>query len=437
MQLLPPRVIIRPLGYFAASWGAWVTADAASLVVLSVIAYSAGGLSAVGVVGAARVLPAAIAAPWGAILTDRYPRVRILAAMHVVGALQLLALGLAAALHESLPVLCALVALGALLSALARPATSALVPQLVAGPDELTGANALASTTEAAATLLGPALAGVLLVAVAPPMACVVVALVSLAGAAVTLGIKPAACGRPVEVLGAGRRLRELVAGVEALLGERRVAAIFGLFMAQAVMRGLLNVFVVAAAVSLLGLGEAGAGGLLSLLGLGGLLGAGLSMGVAAGRRLALPFAAGVAAWGLAVLAIAAWPAPGVAWLALAGLGLGNAVEDVAGLTLLHRLIPDHRLGRFFGVFWGVVSASVAAGSLGAPALIALFGVRGAMALSGAMLVVLVLAVWGQVRQPDEGVADGRPAGVRLSRRRTRLGVLPRPGLVQGARSVA
>jgi MFS family permease len=91
--------------------------------------------------------------------------------------------------------------------------------------------------------------------------------------------------------------------------------------------------------------------------------------------------------------------------LALAGLGLGNAVEDVAGLTLLHRLIPEHRLGRAFGVFWGVASASVAAGSLGAPALIAVFGVRGAMAVSGAALVLLVLGLWGQVRQADAAAA--------------------------------
>jgi hypothetical protein len=111
-------------------------------------------------------------------------------------------------------------------------------------------------------------------------------------------------------------------------------------------MRGLLNVFIVAAAVSLLGLGEAGAGGLLSLLGLGGLLGSGLSFGLIAGCRLALPCAGGVAAWGVAVLAIAVWPTSGVAWLALAGLGLGDAVEDVSGLRLRHWLIPDHRLGR-------------------------------------------------------------------------------------------
>ena len=104
----------------------------------------------------------------------------------------------------------------------------------------------------------------------------------------------------------------------------------------------------------------------------------------------------------------------------MAGLGLGNAVEDVAGLTLLHRLIPEHRLGRAFGVFWGVASASLAAGSLGAPALIAVLGVRGAMAVSGAALVLLVLGLWGQVRQADAAAA-GRSASARRQLRQPML----------------
>ena len=422
---LQPLATNRRLAYFAASWGAWVASDAASLVIVSVVAYAEGGLAAVGLVGATRVLPTAVAAPWGGILTDRYPRVRVLAAMHALCALQLVAVGLAVALHLSLPVLCGLVALGAVLSALVRPVTSALVPQLVDRPEELAGANAVASTMEAGAMLVGPAVAGVLLAVVAAPFAFVAIALLSVAGAAVSLGIRPAMPVRAAASIRGGGGLGQLLAVFEPLLGDARVRAIVGLAMAQAAMRGLLNVFVVAAAVSLLGLGETGAGGLLSLLGLGGLLGSGLSFGLAAGRRLALPFAGGVATWGVAVLAIAAWPTPGVAWLALAGLGLGNAVEDVAGLTLLHRLIPEHRLGRAFGVFWGVASASVAAGSLGAPALIAVFGVRGAMAVSGAALVLLVLGLWGQVRQAD-AASPGRSASAQRQLRQPMLIQRPR-----------
>ena len=40
----------------------WVTGDYAALVVLAIVAYAEGGLAAVGLAGAARVLRAALAA---------------------------------------------------------------------------------------------------------------------------------------------------------------------------------------------------------------------------------------------------------------------------------------------------------------------------------------------------------------------------------------
>ena len=79
----------------------------------------------------------------------------------------------------------------------------------------------------------------------------------------------------------------------------------------------------------------------------------------------------------LVLVAIAAWPTPGVGGLVLAGLGLGNAVEDVAGLMLLHRLVPDHHLRRALGALWGAAGARVAVGSLAAPVLSSVSGCAG------------------------------------------------------------
>jgi MFS family permease len=126
-------------------------------------------------------------------------------------------------------------------------------------------------------------------------------------------------------------------------------------------------------------------------------------------RRLALPFACGVAAWGCAVFAIGALPTIGVAWVVLAGLGLGNAIEDVAAWTVLQREIAEDRLGRALGLLQSAAEACMAVGSLAAPLLIATLGLRGAMALSGAALVLLVLVRWGGVRQTDQAVAPRSP----------------------------
>lgn len=63
-------------------------------------------------------------------------------------------------------------------------------------------------------------------------------------------------------------------------------------------------------------------------------------------------------------------PRPWVAWVALAVVGFGNAMEDVFGFTLLNRFIADDVAGRAFGMFWGMAAGGLAAGSLPAPVLI-------------------------------------------------------------------
>jgi MFS family permease len=55
-----------------------VASETAYLVALGVFAYEAGGALAVGFVGLIRMLPAALATPFAALLGDRYSRERVL-----------------------------------------------------------------------------------------------------------------------------------------------------------------------------------------------------------------------------------------------------------------------------------------------------------------------------------------------------------------------
>ena len=70
-------------------WGAAITAEWAHFVAFGVFAYEEGGVSAVGVAGLVRLLPAALLAPFAASLGDRFPRERFLLAMTIVGAVAL------------------------------------------------------------------------------------------------------------------------------------------------------------------------------------------------------------------------------------------------------------------------------------------------------------------------------------------------------------
>src|SRR5438876_6944482 len=67
------------------AWGASIAAEWAHFVALGVFAYHAGGTSAVGIAGLARMLPAALLAPLASSLGDRFRRERFLLAIALAG----------------------------------------------------------------------------------------------------------------------------------------------------------------------------------------------------------------------------------------------------------------------------------------------------------------------------------------------------------------
>src|SRR5687768_7850593 len=67
------------------AWGGSITAEWAHFVALGVYAYEVGGALAVGVVGFVRMIPAALLAPFAAVLGDRFRRERFLLAVSGLG----------------------------------------------------------------------------------------------------------------------------------------------------------------------------------------------------------------------------------------------------------------------------------------------------------------------------------------------------------------
>ena len=77
---------------------------------------------------------------------------------------------------------------------------------------------------------------------------------------------------------------------------------------------------------------------------------------------------------------------------ALALVGVGNTLVDVAGFTLLQRIAPDDVLARVFGVVETVFYLAIGIGSILAPLLVETAGARWALVAVGLFLPVLVLA---------------------------------------------
>ncbi|PWU19442.1 MAG: hypothetical protein C5B48_13535 [Candidatus Rokuibacteriota bacterium] len=381
------------------AWGGYSAGEWAQLVALSVYAYGKGGAAAVGLLGVVRMLPAALALPFGAMVADRFPRRRVLVTVHLLRAGALAATAAALAAGAPLPVVFLLAALAAVCAAPCPPAQWALVPVLARTPQELVAANVSASTLEGLAALLGPTLAGIVLAVAGPATVVGASAVVYVWCAYLVARISTEA--DPGRRHG-GSRVEEALAGFRTLADEAGPRLLVGLFAAQTMVRGLLNVLVVAAALGLLGLGDSSVGFLNAAYGLGALAGAFAAVSLLHRRRLANPFGVGLALWGAPIALLGLWPTTAAALLSLALVGVGNAIVDVSGFTLIQRSVEDRLLGRVFGTLEISVLVAIAVGSALASPLIDLAGIRGALVATGALLPVLALLSSRRLRAIDE-----------------------------------
>ena len=374
----------------ASSLGGWTF-----FIALAVYAYDVGGATAVGVAAVVRMAPAALAAPGMSMLGDRYSRRNVLLVLALARAAVLA--GAAAVVWEGGPP--ALVfALAALFTAIGtghKPAQAALLPTLADDPRQLAASNALWSAVDSVGFLAGAALGGVLIAIGSAELALSATALAFLAAAVALLGI-PAdrRDGVPAPPLPGGRRAAEIAEGFRAVGADRRLRLVVGVLGVSTLVEGAIDVMVVLIALELLELGNAGVGWLNSAWGLGGVLGgAGAAMLVTRGRNATALVIAGLAI-GVPLVALTALPEVAVAAVGLVILGVGYAVMEVAGLTLVQRLASDAVLARAFGVVEGTYWLTTGIGSLLAPILVVALDLRGALLVVGAVLPVLMLARW-------------------------------------------
>jgi MFS family permease len=368
-------------------------------VTAAVYAFEIGGAALVGVVMLSRMLPAAIASPFAAALADRYPRRLVLLSTDLVRT------GLtgaaAASIWLDLPpaTVFALSAVLNVVSTTFAPAKNAILPSLARDPEQLTAANAVTNTFESASIFGGPALGGLLLVFTSIPTAFTISAALLLASAALLWRLPHAPSAKAPE----RQDLRhELAAGFRVVLGDARLRLLVGMTGAQALVSGMLDVFVVVLALEVLDLGNGGVGLLNAAVGAGGLLGGIVTLTVTSGRRLTPAFALGMVLWGLPLALIAPLTEPWVAVVLLAVVGVGNTLVDVTGITLLQRAVPDDVLGRVFGVLEGIIWGTIGIGAVIAPALISGLGARGALVAGGLLLPVMTALTWPRLVRLDE-----------------------------------
>jgi MFS family permease len=388
------------LGWTGSAVGWWAAA-----IALTAFSYEAGGAAAVGLQVVMRLVPSAIASPLLSTFADRRPRVPIMVAADLgrVAALLLMAVLVSADVTPVLVYLCS--AVSGVMTAAFEPAKSALIPDLVEHPDELTAANVVSSTIDSTSFFVGPAIGGLLLALTSPAAVLAATAAGFLWSALLIRGIREPArdsadadeAHEPFWI--AVRR------GAEVVARNGPVRLVIVLLSAQTFVDGLMTGLVAAVAFDLLYIGDSGLGYLNAAVGVGGLVGASAAIALVGRRRLATAFGIGCVFWGLPFVLMGLETTVAVAVGCLAVVGLANTLVDVSSYTLLQRICPPKVMARVFGVLESLILLAVSLGAATAPVLIEIAGIEGALIIQGAVLPLLVLATWWPLRRLD-GQAD-------------------------------
>lgn len=353
-----------------------------------------GSPTRTGLVAFAGLLPTVLAAFFGGALVDRLGFKRTSIAADLLSGLTVATIPL---LHATSGLafwqLLALAFLGALLDAPGGTARESLLPDLAAAArTPLERANGASGTIQALASLLGPPVAGLLVIAIGSS-AVLWFDAATFAGSALLVA---AAVPSPVQARTTEPRagyLAEVGAGLRFLRSDRLLIAIAvtgaGVNFLAAPLFGVVfpvyarDTFGTARDLGLM-LAGVGIGSLVGSL-LFGIIGARLP------RRATL--AGGFALGGSGLLVVAAGVSLPVAIAALAVVGVGTGTINPIAATAMQERIPAPLRGRVLGAVMASVLIAAPLGVLLAGVTIEAIGVRPMIVAAGGALLAAVLAI--------------------------------------------
>jgi MFS family permease len=339
-------------------------------------------------------LPAIVLGPLFGAAADRWSR-RTCA---VVGDLARAVAFLGIALVGGIEATIALALLAGFGAGLYQPSILAGLPTLIER-DRVPPAMSLYGQLTELGALIGPALAALFLL-FTDATTLLIVDGVTFALSAVVLAALP--FGRP-DRAASSSLWGEARAGLRATRQIPGVMAVILVSAAALLCAGMLNVIELLFAKNELGTGESGFSVLVALSGLGIVLGN--AVGARGGdlgdlrRRLLL----GIATIGAALIAMSAAPNFGTASITFVAMGIGNGLVLVHGRVLLQRIVPEHLLGRIYGVKDGILAAAFGVAFLSAGALTDALGTRTVLAGAGALGLVVWALATPSLRQERPG----------------------------------
>ena len=278
------------------------------------------------------------------------------------------------------------------------PCLAAAIPTVVP-EQELAPANAILTGLETLAFIAGPAAGAAALVLGSPATAMFVNALifgVALAPIAKLRDRGECATTDDSQVDDAQDQGSPLTAGIRAITSSGEVAAPLLLVVAVNLVYGGSLVGLVLVADDLLGTGRSGFAALNAALGVGAFIGVLLTSWLARSQRPLPLIACTTLLAGVPVALLALVDLPQVAAALMLVSGVGSVLTEVLALTMLQRATPRRVIASVFGILDSLMVCAILLGSLIAPTLIDVVGLRASLVLVGAVVptTAIVLAGW-------------------------------------------
>jgi MFS family permease len=371
----------------------------------------------VGLVSLAQVVPLIIGSLFGGSLADVIDRRVLLLVTQLLMAASIAGLAINTDLGPSLWPLFVLPALAQGFSAIGDAGRSAMLPNMVSR-SEVSTANAMFQVLFQVGTVVGPAIAGLLLAGAGVKF----VYWLDVAGlGAATLGVFLIAPQRPAPGSSAHPPgLRSIVEGLSFVRGRQELQGAY-LLDINAMVFGMPRALFPALALTTFGGGARTLGLLYAAPGAGALIGAVMTGWVGKVQRQGRAVIIAVLVWGCAITIFGLAHSLPLALLLLAVAGCADVISAVFRSTIVQLAVPDALRGRLMGLQTAVVTGGPRIGDAESGAVAAAFGdttsvVSGGLAcIVGALL--LARALPGFRRQstltagPEPGLTAEVPDG--------------------------
>lgn len=386
------------LGEFVSSIGDWLY-----LVALIVLVYRETGDPVIlGIVGAARLLPYIVLSIPAGVITDRFDRRMVLLVSDIGRAICMVILALLVVTDAGIAPIAIVAFIATCFSAFFYPAFGAYMPSLVKDEAEFGPANSAWATLDNLAWVIGPGIAGLILLAGNLELAFLINA-VSFAVIGWVLWSLPRQTASPVPAASPPTPTEPGVTEIRVARGRgwaSRIPAAINLPAVSGVIIldslawlafGGISILIVLLAIDVFKAGDEATGLLNVAIGVGGTLGAVISGVLVLRSKLGPALLVAGAAFSAATVLLGVAPALWVAFVAVATASVGHLVLDVTRTTIFQRVVPDAYRGRFTGVLMTSSTASEALGTLIVPILIGGFGITAVLGFIGCALFAATL----------------------------------------------